>query len=133
MIEIDLPEHWLIYVVCAILASVVIRFILSFLRWTERSSKSKPKLSFRALLLGFGAGENSDDYLHPFIVGCLELLVYPLLLAAGDPEFIGAWLGLKVLPKLGAWSTQRETYQRFLIGNALVIISSFFLARWFYE
>ena len=132
MFQLCLPENWLWYVISAILVSAGIRVVLTFLRWIERFSKGRPQLSFRVILIGFGAGEGRDDYLHPFVVGCLELLVYPVLLASGRPEYIGAWLGLKVIPKLGAWSTQRETYQRFLIGNALVIISSYFLQKSFY-
>lgn len=133
MLNLDLPKNWLYYVIAAILVSAIIRLILSFLHWTERFSKLKRQPSFRKILFGFGAGKKADDYLHPFFVGFLEMLVYPVLLAADKPEYIGAWLGLKVLPKLGAWSTQRETYQRFLIGNALVIISSYFLQKCFYS
>jgi hypothetical protein len=116
----------------AIAASAIIRLFLTFLRWSEGFSKPGPRPSYLGLVWGFNVGVSENDYFQPFIVGLLELLVYPVLLAAGHPQYVGAWLGLKVVPKLGAWSTNRATYQRFLIGNALVIVFSYFLQLWFY-
>lgn len=123
------PAQWVTYVVSVFAIAVAIRVFLSSLRyWPE-----KTKYSFKHICRGYGAGNEVDDYLLPAIVGLLELLVYPVLLAAGKPEYIGAWLGFKVVPKLGLWSAQRETYQRFLIGNALTIISSYVLQVCFYS
>jgi hypothetical protein len=130
-----IPQSACGYLLTAILICVAIRFVLTSLRWSEGFSKSPPRPSFREylkLLWGFKVGEGANDYFQPAIVGFLELLIYPSLLAAGKPEYVGAWLGLKVLPKLGLWSTHRETYQRFLIGNALVIICSYYLQRRFF-
>lgn len=134
-----LPENWLMYVTYVFIVVIGIRLILSFLRWTAHPSDAKRKLSYWRIFIGYGIDretdkntEKVDDYLHPAIVGFLELLAYPVLLAAGKPEYIGAWLGLKVAPIFGMWSSHRETYQRFLIGNALVIISSCFLQKCFY-
>lgn len=140
MIGFKPPENWPMYMAEAFLVAIGIRLVLCFLRWTARPSDAKRQVSYWRILIGYGAGrepdknadENADDYLHPAILGYLELLVYPILLAAGKPEYIGAWLGLKVVPKFGMWSSHRETYQRFLIGNALAIISSYFLQEYFY-
>jgi hypothetical protein len=77
---------------------------------------------------GFGG---SNDFLQPVILGLLELLVYPILMGNNLPVYIGAWLGFKVVPRLGSWEKSRNTYQRFLIGNALVILASYLLMRAF--
>src|SRR5262245_62019781 len=119
MITFSLPSNGLGYALSAVVICAGIRLFLTFLRWTEGCAKPAPRPSYWRLVWGFKAAEN--DYFQPFIVGLLELLVYPALLAAGRPEYVGAWLGFKVIPKLGAWSTHRESYQRFLIGNALVV------------
>jgi hypothetical protein len=132
MVTFSLPINGISYVVSALVISAGIRLLLSFLRWTEGCAKPELRPAFWGLVWGFKAGEKENDYLQPFIVGLLELLVYPALLAAGKPEYVGAWLGFKVVPRLGAWSTHRETYQRFLIGNALVVVASYFLQKCFY-
>ena len=132
MVNFPIPDNVTGYLASALLVCLLIRLVLTLLRLSEGLSKQRPQPSFRSIFWGFKVGENANDYFQPFIVGFLELLVYPVLLAADKPEYIGAWLGLKVLPKLGVWSTQRETYQRFLIGNALVIVLSYFLQRFFY-
>jgi hypothetical protein len=132
MVTFSLPSNGTGYVLSAVVICAGIRLFLTFLRWTEGRAKPRPRPSYWELVWGFKAGEKENDYFQPFIVGLLELLVYPALLAAGKPEFLGAWLGFKVVPKLGAWSTHRETYQRFLIGNALVVVASYFLQKCFY-
>ena len=132
MVTFSPPCHWPWYVASALIFCAGIRLFLTLLRWSEGCSKPGPRPSYWGLVWGFNVGASENDYFQPFIVGLLELLVYPALLAAGKPEYVGAWLGFKVVPKLGAWSTHRETYQRFLIGNALVIVASYFLQWWFY-
>ena len=132
MDEFSLPCSWLAYVGSALGVCAGIRLFLTLLRWSEGFAKPGPRPSYWGLVWGFNVGVSQNDYFQPFIVGFLELLVYPVLLAAGHPEYVGAWLGLKVVPRLGAWSTHRETYQRFLIGNGLVIVSAYFLQRLFY-
>jgi hypothetical protein len=121
---------YLSYIALAAFVSLVIRLVLSVLKWSEGWPKLKPQDGLLVTFRGFGGSK--DDYFQPFFVGLLELLVYPALLAAGVPQYIGAWLGLKVVPQLGSWSTHRESYQRFLIGNGLVLIASYFLRGCFY-
>ena len=132
MVTFSLPSNGLGYVLSVVVICAGIRLFLTFLRWTEGCAKPAPRPSYWGLVWGFKSGANENDYFQPFIVGLLELLVYPALLAAGKPEYVAAWLGFKVVPRLGAWSTHRETYQRFLIGNALVVVASYFLQRCFY-
>jgi hypothetical protein len=68
--------------------------------------------------------EELDDYLYPFYLGFLEFLSYPVLMAADLWPFIGVWLTLKTAGQWEHWKKSRHTFNRFLIGNALVIILS---------
>ena len=132
MLDFALPEHPFRYIVFACAICLVIRAVLSVWRWSEYRSQLEPQPKFWNILRGYGSGEKADDYLQPLFLGLMELLVYPILIANDKPEYIGAWLGLKVLPRLGEWSKQRNTYQRFLIGNAAVIVASYWLRKCFY-
>jgi hypothetical protein len=127
---LHIPEAYVWYLVSAAVFSVVIRVILSALRASE---VPKDRLrAFPPIFHGFRSeGLVTPDYWQPFLLGVLELTAYPVLLASGKPEYIGAWLAFKTLPRLGAWEKQRNNYQRFLIGNALVLIFSYALTRWF--
>jgi hypothetical protein len=84
----------------------------------------------------FGAHPEASqrDWLQPAIMGLLELVAYPVLLSVGRWDAIGAWLALKTAAKWGEWTSQRESYNRFLIGNALVVILAFALFKcpWFF-
>lgn len=69
------------------------------------------------------------DFLHPTILGVMELLAYPTLLYDSNWAVIGGWLAFKTYSRRTAWSEDRAIYNRFLIGNALVILISYFLSR----
>ena len=68
------------------------------------------------------------DYFLNSIVGTFELIVYPPLIVLMHWEAIGAWLTLKTIAQWGEWKTHRGSYNRFLIGNALVILAAIWLA-----
>lgn len=136
-----LPANGWGYVGGAFLAALIIRLAHAFIRSTERCgiSGDRPfRSNFWRYFLGFCFGERpqpdrggGDDFLQPAFLGFGELLVYPVLMGSALAPYIGAWLGFKVLPLLGAWSKHRNVYQRFLIGNALVLIASYWLMRRF--
>jgi hypothetical protein len=65
------------------------------------------------------------DYWLPFILGLFELAGYPYFIAKGDWKVIGGWL--KTAAQWGLWSKSRSHYQRFLVGNAMVIAASVLL------
>jgi hypothetical protein len=69
------------------------------------------------------------DYGLPFFLGLLELTGYPYFIATGHLKVIGGWLALKTVVQWRQWGESRSHYQRFLIGNALVIAASVLLAR----
>lgn len=74
------------------------------------------------------ASARVKDYAQNFIVGLFELGVYPVLISHMDFRPIGAWIGLKTVAQWGEWKTDRGTFNRFLIGNALVISAAIWLA-----
>ena len=128
---LHIPDAYLWYLLCAAVGSILIRAILSGLRASE--TPKERRRAFLGIFHGFkqSDGQVTSDYWQPTLLGFLELTVYPILLASGKPEYIGAWLAFKTLPRFGSWEKHRPTYQRFLIGNALVLIFSYALTRLF--
>ena len=120
------------YVLLAGLLSLAVRVAMALLKVPERKSGKTRFVSFIDNLKGFGSNrqvddylyEELDDYLYPFYLGFLEFLSYPVLMAADLWPFIGVWLTLKTAGQWEHWKKSRHTFNRFLIGNALVIILS---------
>ena len=69
------------------------------------------------------------DYWAPYFLGVIELLAYPVLIATSQWSIIGAWFTLKTVAQYKQWSDRRSTFNRFLIGNALVVILAYWIAR----
>jgi hypothetical protein len=65
-----------------------------------------------------------SNYGFTAILGLLELYSYPVLMATGSWTVIGAWLGFKTVAQWRAWSDDRVIFNHYLIGNALVVLSS---------
>jgi len=80
-----------------------------------------------------GNSNNVDvrDYAHPFFLGCVELTAYPIILQY-EWKILPIWLGYKTLVHWKNWYERREAYNRFLIGNILVIISSLIIYAFFF-
>jgi hypothetical protein len=115
------PGRYLLY---AIALGLVVRVFMAGLRAIERPS-SKPYFpTMFAQILGRGSHNLVADYWYPFIIGTLELLAYPIILKTGNLNVVGAWLGLKTLAQWKVWGENRVYFNRFLIGNAIVLIIS---------
>lgn len=134
--EIPIPYlvHYLGFVV---MGAFLVRFALTFLwtleesskrRWPEREVLSRDIFWSRFLSRRAFGG---SDYWHPFVLGFLELLVAPVLIFSGAWLLIGGWLTLKTVAQWDAWKTSRHTFNGFLIGNALVLIWAYWMARCF--
>ena len=116
----------------AIGLSLFVRLCLSLLRafeYTGKSSLQSPHYWKNFWDIFAGVGGSHSDYWHPFVTGSIEAVIYPVLLVSNLPEYIGAWVGLKTVAQLPAWKKDRNTYQRFLIGNALIVVGSYLLSR----
>jgi hypothetical protein len=72
-----------------------------------------------------------SDFWLPTILGSLELVSYPVLLQIGSWTAIGAWIGFKTVAQWNVWIKNRSQFNRYLIGNALVVIGSLALSIWF--
>lgn len=77
---------------------------------------------FRKDYLSCHPSADVKDYFLPSILGFIELLIYPTLILTGKWAVIGGWLTLKTAAKWKGWKADRNSYNRFLIGNALVIL-----------
>lgn len=120
------------YLIFAVLLSLLVRIISSLLRSLEikyASANNQPAY-FRLVwqsFLGLGPDPLRNDLWFPFILGIIEFACYPILMVTGSWLVIGAWLTLKTLPQWKHWAEMRHPFNRFLIGNTIVIILSFLI------
>lgn len=151
---IELPEitlsKWLLYFLFSVIGSIIVRLINSLWRNFESGDPSFSKYIY--ILLGFRTWECFEyqrndkenkielvkkpcapDYFQSSVIGCLELLVYPVLLFNSKVLFIGAWLAFKTVHRWGyAPGINRGFYNRYLVSNALILIGSFIIQRFFF-
>ena len=138
---ITLPTFKYSFALGVIISSVLIRFILCLTKAFECKQggldKKEEKLSvkfgfWKAFGLSFVSSarhEALDDYLLPSVVGFFELMILPILMYSDAYEAIGAWITIKTLGQWKKWNTSRTTYNRFILGNLLVIFASFILYK----
>ncbi|SRR6266498_4766291 len=68
--------------------------------------------------------ERVKDFWVPSFIGTLELVIFPLLISLTEWRSIGGWIAIKTAVSWKGWTTDRASYNRFLLGNALVIFAS---------
>jgi hypothetical protein len=120
------------YLVCALFLTLFIRLIMSLLNaWEYRWVWGRSFWS--AVGRYFGGLHRTDnpaidrirsDFWLPTILGFLELITYPVLLQLGSWTVIGAWIGFKTVAQWNVWTSSRSQFNRYLIGNALVVLLS---------
>lgn len=120
------------YLFAVLALALIVRLLMSLLRAMERPTGKKYLLTVWMLFRGCGVSRSKKQYLvpdywHPFFLGIFELLAYPILMKTDNWQFIGAWLTFKTLAQWKAWSKDRVSFNRFLIGNALVLLLSFLI------
>jgi len=121
---------WWQYLGLALLLSFSVRIVSGLLRGIELSSKPDNPRYWRCFwqsVRGYDQDPYKADYWFPYIIGVIEFLIYPFLIKAGLWLGIGLWITLKTVPQWEDWKKNRPVFNRFLIGNALVIILSFVL------
>jgi hypothetical protein len=117
------------YILGAVLIALSVRAVLSLLKASEKYRDGFWRCAGTAVM-GFGNSDPThNDYLFPLYLGIIEAFVYPICIAAGAWEVIGAWIALKTLPQWKLWTDHRPAFNRFLIGNAAVVLSAFLLVR----
>jgi hypothetical protein len=114
------------YFAFVVLGSLAVRFVSAVLKSLESSAGSGGfHGEFKKCFRGFGSKEQKhDDHWHPFILGLFELSAYPVLMVTENWTFIGAWLAFKTLAQWKRWEEKRTAFNRFLIGNLLVLFLS---------
>ncbi len=134
------------YLACAFVGQVVIRAVITFLRSWELVCPTTDDRPLEPIVLsphqfdddGFlktwlmdffscHPSAKVKDYFSPTLLGLIELLIYPTLMLFGAWFVIAGWFTLKTAAVWGAWKSDRNSYNRFLLGNALVILASIFL------
>lgn len=135
---------WIEYIFWVVVFTLLIKLIVALLKTVEKEHGWKRNQSFFDSLRdnffkGVTEGKKeirrkqkgkyiNSDFMFNFIIGTIELAVFPVLIKVNALEVIGAWIALKTLPQWNAWKGQRHVFNRFLIGTALVIIASFLIA-----
>jgi hypothetical protein len=118
-----------IYIAYAILFSLIVRIILSIFRSLEITSENNNNNTFFFNFWLRFSGRDKDpekaDYWLPFLIGFLELLVFPFLIKSGLWAGIAFWIGLKTAAQWQAWKDKRQVFNRFLLGSTIIIILSF--------
>ena len=140
----------LCYFIIAVFASIAIRAILAIFKalatadgehlnyfgkedapdeakeLQDASWLHRAKSSFR----GFGGppeiSASVNDYWLPTIIGIAELMSYPVFLATDNITVIGAWIAIKTAGQWRVWEKSRTAFNRFLVGNILVLFVSYF-------
>jgi hypothetical protein len=121
------------YLLLGFLLQALMRVVMSALgaielTYTPGDAPRLPyRVNFRRNLRGLHPndrkGQKSDLWIAT-ILGLLELWSYPVLMATGAWTVIGAWLGFKTVAQWRTWQENRFSYNRYLLGNALVVILS---------
>ena len=121
------------------LSQVFVRTVMSAISSLQLVRNDVPARPFDYFLWGFrkcwigwfptGKYREQSDMHVPAITGLLELLFYPLLLAANGltvdgTTVIGAWIAFKAVAQANRWKDDRFSFHRFLLGNAMVVIFS---------
>lgn len=122
------PPIWK-YLALTFALSLAVRIILGLLKGAEGVARRSFWSDFRGALSGFSGPESSRDYLFPLLLGWFELLAFPIFIYTSNWVLIGAWITLKVAPQWKFWTDHRPAFNRFLIGTALVLLGSYFLAQ----
>jgi hypothetical protein len=132
--DMALVIPWWAYAGFAFVFSALIRLPLAFFRCyrvvAEQGGGVRAFVhAYWCTFIGLGCKSEREsvrgDYLTSFVLGGIELMVFPVLFAAGLDMYIGAWLGVKVAAQHKHWSNDRVAFAAFLVGNALVLIVAF--------
>lgn len=148
-----LPMHLECYFLYVGMAALAIRMIMTVLRNFEHHYPAKIDTNGAWIFLSMSHREHNffwnclqdffgrhpeamqRDWLQSFFLGLLELSAYPVLMASHQWSAIGGWVLLKTVAQWEGWKTWRGHYNRFLIGNALVLGTAyvFYVCPWFFK
>ena len=120
------------YLVDGVFLQLAIRVFMSTLQAIDMNHTIKKGflIYFFRNLKGFHPNDlerKKSDFWYASILGPLELWSYPILMATGAWTVIGAWLGFKTIAQWRNWNEDRISFNRYLIGNALVVLAAYLI------
>jgi hypothetical protein len=138
---------WLDLFGCAIVISLIIRFISAVLKARigkidnydgasgsrccdcscPHSSKSISRASYWKRFCHHFWG--TEDFWLPYGIGVIELMVYPLMLKAAAIEVVGGWIGIKALGSWDGWRKSRPLYSVYLLGTVSTVVGGYIMYR----
>ena len=121
------PHPWH-FAVAILLFGLLVRLLMALLRGTKQAHEIDGGLRTFWKMVWFSIrgyqpkeSNRSSDYWYTYILGCMELSAYPVLIGMNGWLVIGAWIGLKTLAQWSVWKEDRSIFNLFLIGNLLVL------------
>jgi hypothetical protein len=114
-LDLIMPKHWPLYLTVAVISSAIIALIWYLLESIQKRSLRRKLSEFLLFRI------------NPFILGTIELTIFPILMTKETAIYIGGWITIKTVSSFKLWEKDRDIYQRFLIGNAMVLITSYAL------
>jgi hypothetical protein len=123
----ELTVNWAVYLLLVVIADLLVRILSVAMKASEEQEPGLKNFARDAwgYFKGGGPVDVNRDYWHPFILGIFELAGYPILMVTGNWSFIAAWIALKTLAQWQTWKEYRTAFNRFLIGNAMVLVLAF--------
>ncbi len=120
-------QNVLAYLFSVVVACLIVRIIIVALKAMNSCENiSNYANEFWRCFLGFGSNEEAyNDNWHSFILGLFELSAFPVFMVTNHWSFIGAWFAFKTIAQWKRWSEKRKDFNRFLIGNALILFLSY--------
>ncbi len=98
LLEIQIkPDLWM-YFFLAVVGSLAVRFVITLFTTLEIELEESGRGFFDTFISFFKGkgidGNRSFDHFQTFVLGVMELSIFPILLIANKPEYIGGWLVL---------------------------------------
>lgn len=114
----------------AFLAALAIRFVLAILKGLEALPGAWDDFlcAWKGAFGGFSPRESHRDHWVPFVLGFLEISVFPFLVRKDAWTFVAAWIAFKTVAQWDQWKVNRSAFNRFLIGTILTVAASVLLA-----
>ena len=141
------PILFLLY--CMIVSLIVRVIIMIFKTFALKDRVNELSTSysfwgtfFRAFTgFGFSGKDVNDNHLYrdvndnllSFFIGAIEAGAYALFIFVNQPLLIGGWLALKTAGQWKNWAKTRTVFNRFLFGNILVILLSYFWLSHYFQ
>jgi len=118
------------YILYCITVSLLVRVVLGVFKVgpVRKDHDNLKKVRFLPLWwrIVHGFDKEVPDYQLAALIGVAEAAAYPVIIALQKPEIIGAWIAIKTAGGWEGWQKSRPQFDRFLVGNLLVLAVAYF-------